>query len=676
MGDKVTGEAKTIPIMQPTARIERAATSSVPIPAKKADGAAPNKIKDLNNAMKNCSVKTPDCKQILWFSFFFDGTGNNLVADLPSREHTNVTRLFRAHAGDGYVGKTLIAGAPSDAKRTFRIYIPGIGTYFNEVNDPGGEEYGLAIGQFGQARLNWANKQFDQLIVGPMALAKNNPANEIIEINIAAFGFSRGAAAARAFINDFVSTRCKKDSSVRENGLQLKELKCTIRIRFMGLFDTVASVGPGASANVIKATEARAPLAVKLASRYAKFPDSKPSSLAFSPNGEAGAKPADGMFNGHAGFGDLMHIPDEVEKVFHFIAGHEIRNSFPVDSISIFDESTRTIPPRKNFFEYVHGGVHSDVGGGYRPGEGGKNEAAETKLGIFFLRKMYSYALSHGVPLLAETAWTPDNVSDFHISSKVYVDYEYYLSQVKAGEMPIGDQIRAHMRLYYQWRFHVIRKAVGKNSAEQTRIARTALEFSKEQARLDKEIALLTAKSRQADKYLQDLKTDKAIGFYPLDYFSKSGIYSKDYPAKIQTARLKAEKEQDDLRQAQARLLTLPKETGLSSVIELYDRQLLIDVADIVGDQPGRSKNAVIPSRTTLRPHYKMLLEAYENERDGKGMTDQKLIAFFDTYIHNSLAAFGLDATLPSDPRIVYAGKNNRLLYAQTDDSKNADTIT
>ncbi|MEC5164269.1 MULTISPECIES: T6SS phospholipase effector Tle1-like catalytic domain-containing protein [unclassified Janthinobacterium] len=363
MSDKAKGERRTVPIMQPTERIERAASSTIPIPAGKSSDTAPNRGKDLSNAMRNCAGKTLNCKQNLWFSFFFDGTGNNLIADLPSKEHTNVTRLFRAHRGDAYLG-SVHSKAGDDAVGVFRIYIPGVGTYFNEVHDAGGDEWGLAIGYYGQDRLDWAKKQFDQLMVGPIAQAKN-PVNEIVEVNIAAFGFSRGAAAARAFINDFVSSRCYKDSA-RENGLRLKSVKCVVRIRFMGLFDTVASVGAGASANVIKTLEVKAPLAVKLASRYTAFPESIPSALAFGPSGAAGAHPAAGSFNGHTGFGDKMFIPDEVESVYHFIAGHEFRNSFPVDSVSVYDEETETIPRRENFFEYVHGGVHSDVGGGYR----------------------------------------------------------------------------------------------------------------------------------------------------------------------------------------------------------------------------------------------------------------------------------------------------------------------
>jgi hypothetical protein len=66
-----------------------------------------------------------------------------------------------------------------------------------------------------------------------------------------------------------------------------------------------------------------------------------------------------------------------------------------------------------------------------------------------------------------------------------------------------------------------------------------------------------------------------------------------------------------------------------------------------------------------LRPHYKALLEAYEAEfKHNKGLRDEKIIAFFDEYVHDSLASFAKDATLPSDPRVIFIGGNKRLEYA------------
>jgi hypothetical protein len=73
--------------------------------------------------------------------------------------------------------------------------------------------------------------------------------------------------------------------------------------------------------------------------------------------------------------------------------------------------------------------------------------------------------------------------------------------------------------------------------------------------------------------------------------------------------------------------------------------------------------------RTDLRPHYKVLLEAYENEFEKKnGLKDESIISFFDNYVHDSLAGFAKDATLPSDPRVVYLGGDEKYKYARLDE--------
>ena len=69
-----------------------------------------------------------------------------------------------------------------------------------------------------------------------------------------------------------------------------------------------------------------------------------------------------------------------------------------------------------------------------------------------------------------------------------------------------------------------------------------------------------------------------------------------------------------------------------------------------------------------LRPHYKALIEAYENEFEkNNGLKDEAVISFFDNYVHDSLAGFGGDATLPSDPRVVYLGGDEKYQYASVE---------
>ena len=60
----------------------------------------------------------------------------------------------------------------------------------------------------------------------------------IKKINISVFGFSRGAALARAFTNQFM-WQCQSDC----DGLTYGQGKYPIEFKFLGIFDTVASFG-------------------------------------------------------------------------------------------------------------------------------------------------------------------------------------------------------------------------------------------------------------------------------------------------------------------------------------------------------------------------------------------------------------------------------------------------
>jgi hypothetical protein len=47
----------------------------------------------------------------------------------------------------------------------------------------------------------------------------------------------------------------------------------------------------------------------------------------------------------------------------------------------------------------------------------------------------------------------------------------------------------------------------------------------------------------------------------------------------------------------------------------------------------------------------------------------------FDNYTHDSLAAFGKDATLPSDPRVVYFGGDEKYRYASLDRNERSSDL-
>ena len=50
-----------------------------------------------------------------------------------------------------------------------------------------------------------------------------------------------------------------------------------------------------------------------------------------------------------------------------------------------------------------------------------------------------------------------------------------------------------------------------------------------------------------------------------------------------------------------------------------------------------------------------------------KGLVDEKIFTFFENHIHDSLAGFATDSTLPSDPRVVYLDKDMKSQHAMNE---------
>ncbi|MFC3701972.1 T6SS phospholipase effector Tle1-like catalytic domain-containing protein [Reinekea marina] len=170
----------------------------------------------------------------LQFGLFFDGTGKNYNADKHCEtdefEPSNIAKLYECYK-------------PSMATGVGRHYIDGIGTVDveNEVKicqdvAPGWKEkLAQAFGYGMKVRMEEAYSR----LVKFLSTIKCTEF-EVLNLQIDVFGYSRGAASARAFINDF-------NKRTEAGGLpdQLLELD-RINFRFLGLFETVGSVGiPG-----------------------------------------------------------------------------------------------------------------------------------------------------------------------------------------------------------------------------------------------------------------------------------------------------------------------------------------------------------------------------------------------------------------------------------------------
>ncbi|WP_371850735.1 phospholipase effector Tle1 domain-containing protein [Pseudoduganella violaceinigra] len=330
-------------------------------------------------------------------------------------------------------------------KGVFRFYMPGLGTPFPEIKELTETQDGKAFGKGGQPRIIWALLQvlnatygvvnggkvlrtdgqvgdlandhnqnvgqsstdvygqqttithkswFEPHIAELASKLKNTKKPEIPSLTLSVFGFSRGAAEAAAFCHMF-------DELLVDN--KLAGIPATIS--FLGVFDTVASIG--LSASVGRTT---------------------PLSRSF----------ADGHFSWAKRI--LKPLPACVKAGRHFIASQEIRMNFPV---------TRLRSEHGDFHEVYFPGMHSDVGGGYGPGEAGKGRDSQSSLvSQIPLVHMFKEARVKGVPLMPFSEFEPLLKNDYSVNQELASAWNAYTAELGNN----GDILMKHMELYYRWR--------------------------------------------------------------------------------------------------------------------------------------------------------------------------------------------------------------------------------
>lgn len=438
------------------------------------------KIRSEHEPREKPAVGIPreSCNTNLFFGFFFDGTKNNYQLAETTNNHSNVARLY-----DCYPGLSVPGVLPTSTdwvhelpryKHFFRVYVPGVASPFPQVGDNGTgmqATSGAAAGGFGDFRIVWAliqavnnlhrfflktplisateekelcrtlilNKSTRALLDGrggdlglnsrekqvPQkfkemllrlheAVSRHWPNEKtgkpakidpgiVKTIYMSVFGFSRGATEARVFVN-WLQSLCKLDARLRGKTGAMSLGGFPVHFDFLGLFDTVASVG---SANSF------------------------------------------GFFDGHGLWADAeesMRVPAGM-NCLHLVAAHELRRSFPVDSISVNGVLA------EGCTEIVVPGVHSDVGCGYCPGEQGRgtDPAGADMLTRIPLLMMYKAARLNGVPLKLELA-SPVAKQRFALKPEAIAAFNAYIATCKETKGPIHRIMREQARKQIEWR--------------------------------------------------------------------------------------------------------------------------------------------------------------------------------------------------------------------------------
>lgn len=425
----------------------------------------PDEAREFVKVLAKRKERNRDCCRELFFGMFFDGTNNNAKRDRPLFAHSNVARLhdtFPQHMeSDGF----------------FPIYAPGVGTKFDDIGDSGeGDDLvwgetdrrrGLAFAEKGEARIVWALLQvlnrlnryfakadlldFNQIkklsndlteantplwakVVSPAASAvaqwtmkrklidarrnevlgelcrqleqkiaaarKARPNPKVLGIRLSVFGFSRGATKARVFSNWFLDMCEAASGSHTLGGLP-------VDFDFVGIFDTVASVGLANSSLVA---------------------------------------------DGHMEWADAernLRIPSAVKRCLHLVSAHEVRRSFPLDSISVGQSLSA------HFKEVVYPGVHSDVGGGYAPTEQGRgtDKNGHDMLSRVALAQMYREARLANVPLDVSGSGISSVAKEALTVAPATIEaFNGYVAACKVKSGRLSQIMDEQTRLYVRWR--------------------------------------------------------------------------------------------------------------------------------------------------------------------------------------------------------------------------------
>ena len=401
------------------------------------------------------------CETALSIGLFFDGTNNNMERDEPSLAHSNIVRLFNVYRHDPDTGH-------------FSHYVPGVGTRFPEIgeNEESRFNAGCAFGCEGRVIFGLLSvlnalhyrcsnvNMFDERTV--LALCRNSLSvgdgvdreklakfgvqsgllqtkvgsnnirrdfltrqagyleaklgegkPRVVECFVDVFGFSRGAAEARVFCN-----------WLNELLVGGRLAGVPLHFRFLGIFDTVASAGFWSGL----------------------------SALATNSTGGHGAWAS----------AESLRIPAAVQNCVHMIAMHELRRNFPLDEIGIDGKL------QPGWVQHAYPGAHSDVGGGYRPGELGISVGDDSlKLSQIPLNHMLDCAIAAGVPLeKLQPASAHFNTFAIHPDlAKAYADF---IKEARPAPRPIYEWLQPYLNWRWQIRdqFHLTNQVKRASPAE------------------------------------------------------------------------------------------------------------------------------------------------------------------------------------------------------------------
>lgn len=184
--------------------------------------------------IEGCPCEEEGCPPVrLRLSMFFDGTGNNRA---NVKSGTGAGDSYKA--GESNISRLEAAGiqkAPALTKQIC-LYVEGIGTTTGQADN----DWGYAMGDGVTGVLAKVDAGRSAALAEIQAAADAAGSTVIEYLHIDAFGFSRGAAAARNFVHTaYVDSSTSLLTALVMAGYEVGD----VVVKFVGLFDTVSSHG-------------------------------------------------------------------------------------------------------------------------------------------------------------------------------------------------------------------------------------------------------------------------------------------------------------------------------------------------------------------------------------------------------------------------------------------------
>ncbi len=345
---------------------------------------------------------TPQTGIDITAAIFFDGTGNNRnnvaqrhIAEY-NRAHPNQpannengvrwTGSYKKYGKEdsynaGYSNVSILENLNRNrelAQRQVSVYMEGIGT----ENNGGDALLGSAIGTGSTGIIPKVLTGIGLLADGIDKILKLDEDTYVKQVTIDVSGFSRGAAAARHFIS-YLHAR-------RSLAMRLGIPKAKVKIKFVGIFDTVSSF----------------------------------SAIGFNNVDQLG-----------------LRILGNADKVVHLTAGDEFRSNFSLTDIT----SSLSIG-----YELTLPGAHSDIGGGYAETEDETRELHPAEQADLLAKGWYVATPQPEITMRQEDVYNPQTGQKMYtrrwpvgIRRALRHDYQF----IPLGLMATCAREQGHMRL-------------------------------------------------------------------------------------------------------------------------------------------------------------------------------------------------------------------------------------